>query len=217
MLTSLRGRLQRSDSGITLVELAVVMGLMLVVGLMSMTFFVNGNRVTNAASDLSYTTGSARAALSSITSTIRLADTPTSSAGYSTARFTTIAPNNVVFYSNTDDNRTGSLSRSAPAKISFLASGTKLTEYVYQPLTPFPADYTTNYPSTPTTTTVLVDNLANTSVFTYNAIDPNTGGFTTATTGTSVASVTVTLVLNGLRGEASQTLTSTAGITGALS
>lgn len=208
-----------ADAGVTLIETLVVTALMTVVGAMATAFFVGSNRATTAAMDTSTTTANGRTTMSALTQALRLADSPTQQAGYPTARFTTVSASSVVFYSNVNSDRTGSTSRSAPTKVSFTASGTKLTELLYAPLTPYPSDYTTNYPSTPTTTKVLLNNLGSTNVFSYCSatIDVTTGACTATTAGGSVASVTVNLTLTGLPGEATQSLTSTVGITGALS
>jgi Tfp pilus assembly protein PilW len=214
----LRAR-RAGDEGITMMELVVAMSLMSIVGAMALTFFVGSTRATTRTSDDSTTTANGRTTLAIMAQALRLADTPTANAGYATARFTTITANSVVFYSNINADRTGSTSRSAPTKVAFTASGTALTEQTWAPLTQYPSSYTTNYAATPTSSTVLLTDLAATSVFSYytSTLNATTGTFTTATTTTSVASVAMSLTLTGLTGEANQTVTSTVGITGAFS
>jgi type II secretory pathway component PulJ len=214
---TLRGRRQ-VDAGITLMELMVTMSLMSVIGAMSVAFFVGSNRATSATADSSTTTANARTVMSSITQLIALADSPTTQAGYATGRFETITSSTLTFYSNTDANRGGSAARTAPTKVTLLATGTNLTEKLYAPITSYPTDYTTNYSSTPASIRVLLTNLGGTNLFTYcSAVLDASGNCVAATVGTAVASVAVTFVLTGKPGQSSQTLTSTVSITGALS
>lgn len=206
------------DVGTTLVEIMVVMTLMTVIGAMVTGFFVGANRATSRAADDSTTTANSRAVMTAITAMLRLADSPTTQAGFPTGRFATFTASSVVFYSNVNANRSGSSMRSAPTKVSLTAAGTKLTEKLYAPINPYPTDYTTNYPSTPSSSRVLLANLGNTNLFSYcTAVYDAAGNCTAATTAGSIASVTVTLTLTGLPGETTQVVTSTVGVTGALS
>lgn len=206
------------DAGVSLLELMVSIGLMAVAGAMAIPFFVTGTKLTSTTSDASIATANVRAVLSSVVGLLQLADTPSANAGYSTDRFQTITPSSVSFYTNANGNRSGSTSRSAPLKVVLTASGVKLTQYLYRPISPNPTDYTTNYPTTPTSTVVLLSNLGGTSVFTYcSALVDTNGNCVPATTGGSVAYVTVTFVVTGFPGEKPQTLTSTVGVTGATS
>jgi Tfp pilus assembly protein PilW len=208
----------RSDRGATLVELLVGMGLMTIIGGLSVSFFVSASRQSSRTADATLATAQGRVAMTGITAALQLADSPTDQAGYPTARFQTITAATLVFYSNTNANRSGSTSRSAPAKISLAATGGKLVEKLYLPVAAFPTDYTTNYSSTPTSTRILVNKLANTDVFTYctAATDPATT-CTAATDPATISTVGVKLVLPGLAGQTMQTLQSTVAITGAVS
>jgi type II secretory pathway pseudopilin PulG len=219
-------RSQPTDAGISLTELVVAMALTTIVGAMTLSFFLSSGRAANRTTDASLTTAQARLALTSVSTLLRLADTPTVQAGYSTARFEQITSSQVTFYSNDNANRSGTGSRTAPDKIVLTAMvsatthKTQLVEQLFRPISPtIPADYTQNYNSTPTGTRVLVDSLSSTAVFSYCSatIDAGTGLCVPATTTTSVASVTVSLTLVGIPGENPQTLTSTIAITGALS
>jgi type II secretory pathway pseudopilin PulG len=205
----------------SLTELLVSMTLMIIVGTIAVSFFVSSSKSASRASDASLATAQARTAMGAVTTLIRLADTPTAQAGFSTNRFENgFTAAQVTFYSNANNNRPGSGSRGAPDKVVLTATSTQLIEKLYPPKSAtVPADYTQNYNSTPATTRVLVDGLGSTSVFTYCAVyDPvTTACATPATTGATVAGVTVTLTVTGLRGDTTQTLTSTVGVTGALS
>jgi hypothetical protein len=198
----------------------VGMSLMTIVGAVGLSFFLGMNSASSRTTNASFTTASARVAMSSIAGALRLADTPTAQAGYPTGRFETVTASSIVFYSNLSSaTRTGATSRSAPAKIAISVISGQLVEKIYWPKSPtIPATYSTNYNATPTTTTVLVDKLGNTSVFTYctAATDPAVS-CTATSSGDSVASVGITLVLPGLNGETSQTLQSTVAVTGAVS
>ncbi len=217
MLTALRA-VRRSDSGMTLIELLVGAGLMVIIGGMSAMFFVSAGRQTNRTANESFATAQARVAITAVTTALQVADTPTNQAGYAIGRFATTTPSTLVFYTNTNANRVGSDARSAPTMISFAAAGGQLVEQVYAPIAPYPSDYTTNYPATPTTSRVIVSKLGNTDVFTYctGQTDP-ASSCTAATDPTTIASVGVKLVLTGLPGETAQTLQSTIAITGAVS
>jgi hypothetical protein len=196
------------------------MGLMTVLGALTLNYFVSSNLTATRTTDASLTTAQARTAMTAVNTLLRLADSPTAQAGYSTNRFDQITASQTTFYSNVNTNRAGSTARSAPDKIVLTASGTKLTEKLYAPKSAtVPADYTQNYAATPTTTRVLVDNLASTSVFSYCAVFTSDASTCTtpAATGDSVAAVTVSISISGLRGETTQYFTSTIGITGALS
>jgi type II secretory pathway pseudopilin PulG len=212
---------QRTDAGFTLVDLLVSMIIMSIVGAMALGFVVSSSRSTTRTTDANFLTADARVAMTAITTLLRLADTPTSKAGYADHRFDQMTASQMTFYSNTNANRVGSVVRGAPTKVMLTASGSQLIEKLYTPKSAtVPADYTQNYASTATSTRVLLHGLGNpATVFTYCAgVDPAADTCTTpATTGESVSAVTVRLVINGLPGENAQYLTSTVGITGALS
>jgi hypothetical protein len=107
--------------------------------------------------------------------------------------------------------------------VSISATGGKLVQKLYWPKSAtIPADYTTNYATTPSSTSVLLATLGNTDIFTYctSETDPATTCTTPtagSTAGETVASVAIKLVMPGLNGETSQTLQSTVAITGAVS
>jgi hypothetical protein len=193
---------------------------MSIVGAMATTFFIGMNKQTSVTGDAGFATANGRTAMTTIAAELRLADTPTAQAGYPTGRFATTTAATTTFYANLSTAaRTGSASRTAPAKVVISATGGQLVQYVYWPKSAtVPTDYTTNYTTTPSSTTVLVTNLTNTDVFTYctTATDPEVS-CTATTDGGSVASVGIKLVIGGRRGEATQTLQSTIAITGAVS
>lgn len=209
-----------NDAGVSLTELMVSMGLMMTVGAMALAYFVSSSNSSSRTRNETLADVQLRSAMTAVTTLFRLADTPTAQAGFPTNRFDQITAAQVTFYSNVNNNRVGSAARTAPAKIVLTATSTQLIEKFYKPLAAtVPADYTTNYATTPTSTRVLMDSLSSTNVFTYCAVlntDARTCT-TPATTGDTVAAVTVSLKATGLRGESPQYLTSTIGITGALS
>jgi Tfp pilus assembly protein FimT len=210
-----------TDAGVSLVELLVSMGLMTLVGGLALTYFVSSGTTTSRTTDTSFAAAQARTAMSAVTTLLRLADSPTSQAGYSASRFENgFTAAQATFYSNVNNNRaTQTTVRGAPAKVVLTATGAQLIEKLYNPLSStVPADYTTNYSATPTSTRVLANDLANTSVFSYCAVLDTAAStcLTPATTGDTVAAVTVVLTISGKRGT-TQILGSTIGITGALS
>jgi type II secretory pathway pseudopilin PulG len=209
-----------TDSGVSLTELLVAMGLMTTVGAMALAYFVSSSASSSRTTNETLTATQLRTAMSAVTTLFRLADTPTAQAGFPTNRFDQITAAQVTFYSNVNNNRVASAARTAPAKIVLTATSTQLIEKYFLPLAAtVPADYTQNYGATASSTRVLVDSLSNTSAFTYCAVlNPDARTCKTpATTGDTVAAVTVSLKSTGLRGESPQYLTSTIGITGALS
>jgi type II secretory pathway pseudopilin PulG len=209
-----------ADGGMTLIELMVGMGLMTIIGAMGVNFIVSATSQASRTLDASFATANGRTAMTTVVSELRLADTPTAQAGYPTGRFQTMTAGSIVFYANLATTaRAGSASRNPPAMVSISATGGKLVQKVYWPKsTTVPADYTTNYATTPSSTNVLLNTLGNTDVFTYctTATDPATT-CTPTTVGESVASVGIKLVMPGLNGETTQTLQSTVAITGAVS
>jgi Tfp pilus assembly protein FimT len=203
----------------TLTELVVGMSLLSIVSGLSVAFFVGIMQQSSNISHQDLNAASARTALDQITGLLRVADSPTSQPGYATGRFTTISSTSVVFYSNVSPNRQSTAARTAPAKVQISVVSGQLVEYLWWPLsaTP-PSDYTTNYATNPSTTTVLLTSITNSDVFTYYATpaDASTAPLQT-TSPTSVASVTVKLAIGALRGENVQSVQSTVAITGALS
>ena len=172
--------------------------------------------------------------MNQVATVLRLADTPTARPGYSTSRFlyptnpttgkpaTQLSPTEIVFFANiSSSDRSGTAVRTPPTMFDIkLASGV-LTEYQYAPSSTSYGtsyDWTTNYPSSPTTTTVLLSNVSNTNVFTYcSAATDQSRSCTAATTPDAVALVQVTLTVTALRGNAAQTVQSAVAITGAVS
>lgn len=195
------------DAGVTLIELVVSMTLMTLVGAMSLTFFVGSSRSTERTTADSQNVAQARFALSTVIDLLRLADSPTSPGG--TDRFVSVSATGVTFYSNDNGNRSGTGPRTAPEKVLLDLTGNRLVEKDYAPTTPGGA--TSTYPSTATATRILVTALATGSAFAYTDDQANP-----TTSPASVAAVTVTLVVPAVPGGESQTLVSTAAITGAL-
>ncbi|WP_375480909.1 type II secretion system protein J [uncultured Jatrophihabitans sp.] len=234
-------RLQRQDdtaddAGMTLVELVVGMTLMSIVGAIAMTFFVGMSTQTARVGAQTQDAAAARTALNQISTVLRLADTPTARPGYSTSRFQVPSGQNqltgseIVFFANIGNGQTPSRAtdtanatavRIPPTKVDIkLVNGT-LTEYTYAPLSLSYGtgyDWTTNYPSTPTTTSVLLSGVANSTVFAYCSDATDIAQTCTSTTAPdSVAVVQVTLTTTPLRGNAAQTVQSSVAITGAVS
>jgi Tfp pilus assembly protein PilW len=228
-------RLRRDDAGMTLAELMVGMGLLLIVSTLATMFFVSQNTQTSRTLNASFTTSTGRTALARIATELRLADTPTAEPGYSAGRFQTATPTHVTFFSNVMVNRSGTQSRTPPVKIDIQVSGTKLIEQDYRPLhsyTTYPANYDTNYasnyPTTPSTVSVLVSNLpTNSSVFSFcgqptsstacpAVADSRTGVVASANLGL-IASVSIAFTVPDTAGGNSQTVQTTVAITGAFS
>jgi prepilin-type N-terminal cleavage/methylation domain-containing protein len=224
MLTRLRS-VRSSDRGMTLAELLVGMSLLLTVATLTTMYFVSQNTQANRTLNGSFATSTGRAALTTVATDLRLADTPTAEPGYATGRFVTATATQVVFYSNISANRSGSLDRSPPTKIDIHVSGTKLVEQDYRPInnyTTYPqnydSSYSSNYPSTPNTTTVLIPSLSNTSsVFSYCAQATSTTSCPaiTATDLGTIASVGVQLTVFDQTGTYTQTFQTSITITGA--
>jgi type II secretory pathway pseudopilin PulG len=221
------------DAGMTLAELLVGMGLLLIVATLTTTFFVGQSKQTGRTIDASFATAGGRTTLTQIASALRLADTPTAEPGYPTGRFLTASPTQLVFFSNIAPNRSGSSERTPPTKIDIHISGSSLVEQDYAPIhvyTTYPQNYdstyTANYPTTPTVTNVLLSSLTNTSsVFTFcappttsstcPALPTDAHGAVVAASLGDVAAVTTTLVLPDPAGKNPQTFQTTVSITGA--
>lgn len=155
MLTRATRRAVRAngdDSGVTLIELLVGMTLMLIVGVMTTTFFVSTNDASTKTVDANIATSSARNVLESWTRLLNLADSP-QTAGTGVGRFEKITPTSAVFYSNINNNRaTASGLRTAPIKISLSLENGKLVERHYAPLSSVAPS---SYPSSATETLYL--------------------------------------------------------------
>lgn len=114
------------DAGMSLIELIVAMGLAVVVMALSMNFFVGALQHSDAATTDSINTASARIALDSWSSLIRVADSAVSP-GTSDGRIESISPTDLVFYANLG-NRTGTDTVQAPTKVWLSMAGGELLE-----------------------------------------------------------------------------------------
>ncbi|GAB2482220.1 hypothetical protein GCM10027265_36800 [Jatrophihabitans fulvus] len=161
--------------GSTLAGIAGIIGLSL--------FVVVSEQSTITTTDATLA-DTARVALNQIASDLRTADSPQALPLYTTGRFETYGPGEIVFYSNRDTgSRAYSDSRTPPVRVSFKAESdpstagkpadqqlVNLVMRVWKPTTvygtagrpyPSPYNYAANYPTAPTSTTVLVRGLAN--------------------------------------------------------
>lgn len=210
------GAIGDKDAGVTLVEMLVGMGLMLIVATLATNFLISSTAQTTRVTDQGLLGSSVRSAMNQIVATLRVADSPTAAAGATTNRFITITSTELTFYSNiSPTDRSGTATRTAPSEVDYTLAGGKLTESVYAPSnSAAPA----TYPTTPTSKSVLLTGVTNTTPFVYcsDATDPSTTCTPTTATG-SVALVQVTLTISGLTGSAPQTLQSGVAISGALS
>lgn len=120
MLTLLRRRRTRPaanrktdrEAGITLAELMVAMGLSMILGTMTVMFFVGASRAGSRTILTNQDTGDARVTLDSWTSMIRVAgwlDLPNQ-----VDRFELITPTKIVFYANLNNRNANDLSNVQP-------------------------------------------------------------------------------------------------------
>ena len=216
MLSRLR---ENSDDGVTLIELVVGMTLMTIVGAIALNFFVGTTAQANRVTEQSLVGNTARAAMTQLAKTLQLADTPNANAGYAAGRFVTITANELTFYSNVSaTGRSGTSIRTAPTKVDFTLTNGTLWESMYLPQgTTAPA----TYPSNPTSRNALVTGVVNTPaqpLFTYcsDATDPSTTCTATSDL-TAVSLVQATIVVQGLKGTASQTVQSGIAVAGQVS
>ncbi len=222
MLTRLRDEARRrrallgDEAGLTLAELIVTMSLMSIVGAMSLFFVVDMNQQADRTRVASVSVSDSRTALAAFTQAVQFADSPTAQPGSATGRFESIAANKIVFYSN-GVNRSGAAVRTAPNKVVFSMTGGSFVQEVYAPKVATPADYTTNYNTTPTVRRTLIATVRSTSAFTFcsSAADA-AGNCVTTTSPTAVAAVGLSLVVPGPSGQPDQSYSATATITGAL-
>ena len=203
----------------SLIEVAVGMTLLSVVGAVAINFFVGTQAQANRVTEESLVGATARTAVAQVAKVLQVADTPTADAGASTNRFVTLGPSQVTFYANVSStNRSGSALRNAPTKVDLTVRNGTLFESLYAPQgTSAPASYPTN----PTSRTALVSGLQNTAsspVFTYcsSATDPSTSCSATSDSA-SVSYVKVVLIVQGARGTSAQTVQTGVAITGAVS
>lgn len=218
LLTEVRRRqaLLGREAGLTLAELVVTMSLMTIVGTMSLYFVVGMNQQSDRTRATSVAVSDSRTALAAFTQAVQFADSPTVQPGSATGRFESIAANRIVFYSN-GVNRTGTAVRTAPNKVVFTMAGGSFVQQVFVPKVASPADYTTNYNTTPTVSRTLVATVRSTSTFTFcsSAADA-AGNCVTTTSPTAVAAVGLSLVVPGPAGQPDQSYAVTATITGSL-
>jgi hypothetical protein len=157
MLTpqAVRSRISRGetrDAGVSLIELAVAMTLMSIIGAMTLLFFTSMSTATTKTVDGNISTASARNALEDWTRLLSLADSP-QTAGSGAGRFEQITATTAIFYANTNNNRaTNAAPRTAPTKVFLALENGQLVERDYAPI---PNVVPASYPATPTTTRYL--------------------------------------------------------------
>lgn len=217
---------ERSDAGITLMELVVSMGLMTLLSSMAVVFFVTMNTASTRTIDSNVSTSSARNTLESWVAELRLADSHVT-AGSSAGRFDIVKPTEVLFYANIN-NRSCTTCAAPLTRIDLSIQGSTLVEkdYVYDG---------SGYPASPTNTRHLaIDVSTNGTLFTpYVVGNPPTAvrlnlcpngaaGICTGTTGAD--SVLDTIVRIDIRfsvkpsdRDPAQTFSSSASITGSTS
>lgn len=138
-----------ADAGVTLIELMVGMVLAMIVGALTLSFFLTMDRASNDTVDSNVTTASARNVIEAWTRLLSLADSP-QTAGDSAGRFEQITPTSVVFYANMNNNRSSTSGvRTAPTKVSLSLENGDLVERDYAPQSQLAPS---TYPSTPTRT-----------------------------------------------------------------
>ena len=227
MLTRVRERLggaEQGDRGTSLAELVVAMAITTVVGAMALSFFTWTGRSTSNAAENSFTTAGARIAVSTMASTLRVADTPTSLPGATDFRIADpLSRTTIAFFANDNGNRVGTGARTLPNRVVYTASNGRLTESRYRPLAGAVAKattWTTNYPTTPTVTRTLLTGGV-TVRFDYDVLNTTNGTLTrvsdaalATTSAASVASVTVTVTTAAGAGQPAQSFTATAVLTG---
>jgi hypothetical protein len=142
----------RRDEGVSLIELVMAMGLMTVMGAMTLTFFISLSSASTKTVNGNVGTSSARGVLEAWTRLLSLADSP-STAGGGTGRFVQLTPTSAIFYANVNNNRaTNSGVRTAPTKISLALENGQLVERDYAPLS---STAPSAYPGLPTSTQYL--------------------------------------------------------------
>ncbi|SHH61716.1 hypothetical protein SAMN05443575_4201 [Jatrophihabitans endophyticus] len=225
MLTRWRSARADRDAGMSLIELMVGMGLATLVGALALVFFVGSTSQADRVSAQSLDASDVRVAADRIAAELRTADTPSARPGFAAGRFDTLTASRLVFYSNIDStSRAGTAGRTPPTKLDIYVENGALKEKRYAPTTkytdnyPSSYNYANNYPTNPTSTSVLLPTLGSSSVFSYCTIDTDpTVKCTPAATATSIAAVNITLSVPAKSGNAAQTLKTTVAITGATS
>lgn len=144
------------DAGVSLIELAVAMTLMTIVGAMTIMFFVSMSSATTKTVDGNVSTANARNALEDWTRLLSFADSP-QTAGSHDGRFEQITATTAIFYANTNNNRaTSSAARTAPTKVFLSLQNGQLVERDYAPTSSVAPS---TYPASPTTTRYLADHV----------------------------------------------------------
>jgi hypothetical protein len=142
----------RDEDGVSLIELVLAMGLMTVIGAMTLTFFISLSSASTKTVKGNFGTSAARNVLEAWTRLLSLADSP-STAGAGSGRIVQLTPTSAIFYANVNRNRaTTSGARTAPTKISLALESGQLVERDYAPLSPTAPSA---YPGLPTSTQYL--------------------------------------------------------------
>lgn len=162
-----------TDAGVTLIEVMVGMVLAMIVGALTLSFFVTMDRASNDTVDSNVTTASARNVIEAWTRLLSLADSP-QTAGDSAGRFEQITPTSVVFYANMNNRSTTSGVRTPPTKVSLSLENGDLIERDYAPQSQV---VPSTYPSVPTRTMHVASNIVTATGWLfapYRAGDPPT-------------------------------------------
>jgi hypothetical protein len=149
-------RRDRADLGVSLIELVVAMGLMTVIGAMTLAFFISMNTADSRTVDANISTAGARNALETWTRLLTVADS-SQTAALGTGRFQQITPTTAIFYANMNSNRAStSAARTAPTKVFLSLEGGQLVERDYAPLSSIAPS---TYPGSPTQTRYLASDV----------------------------------------------------------
>jgi len=152
-------RRDRADLGVSLIELVVAMGLMTVIGAMTLAFFISMNTADSRTVDANISTAGARNALESWTRVLTLADS-SQTAGLGSGRFEQITPTTAIFFANMNSNRAStSAARTAPTKVFLSLEGGQLVERDYAPLSSIAPSTYPGYPGSPTQTRYLASDV----------------------------------------------------------
>jgi hypothetical protein len=149
-------RPDRRELGVSLIELVVAMGLMTVIGAMTLAFFISMNTADSRTVDANISTAGARNALETWTRLLTVADS-SQTAGLGSGRFEQIKPTSAIFYANMNSNRAStSAARTAPTKVFLSLESRQLVERDYAPLSPLAPSA---YPGSPTQTRYLASDV----------------------------------------------------------
>jgi prepilin-type N-terminal cleavage/methylation domain-containing protein len=200
MLSGLRDRLRRQrseepDAGMTLIELLVAMTLGTIVAAAALSTFIGTMNSTTHTTNTVINASQARTVLQSWSEMIRLVDSPYG-AGTDSGRFGQVGPSTAIFYADIA-NRTGSTAVGAPTMVQLSLTNGQVVQSLYT-ATNGSAPY--SYPSTPTSTQILMGCPASTTTngcatpgsvtgLSFTAFYPNAGCATTNLTAADLCTI----------------------------